>query len=63
MLVTAFSPVVGYDKASAIAYKAQDEGTTLREAALASGGSAGKFDRVVVSKDMIGDPERDLGAK
>ena len=37
MLVTALSPVIGYDKASAIAHKADDEGTTLREAALALG--------------------------
>ena len=37
MLVTALSPVIGYDKASAIAHKANDENTTLREAALASG--------------------------
>jgi len=36
MLVTALSPVIGYDKASKIAHKALDEGTTLR-AALATG--------------------------
>ncbi|HKA09885.1 MAG TPA: class II fumarate hydratase, partial [Candidatus Dormibacteraeota bacterium] len=30
MLVTALSPVIGYDKASAIAHKANREGTTLR---------------------------------
>ena len=35
MLVTALSPVIGYDKASAIAHKANDEGLTLKEAALA----------------------------
>jgi fumarate hydratase class II len=40
MLVTALSPVIGYDKASAIAHKANDQGTTLREAALASEASA-----------------------
>ncbi len=37
MLVTALAPVIGYDKAAAIAKKAHAEGTTLREAALASG--------------------------
>jgi hypothetical protein len=37
MLVTALSPHIGYDKASAIAHKADDEGSTLREAALALG--------------------------
>ena len=37
MLVTALSPVLGYDKASAIAHSALDRGTTLKEAALATG--------------------------
>jgi fumarate hydratase class II len=37
MLVTALSPHIGYDKASAIAHKADDEGTTLRQAALSLG--------------------------
>src|SRR5205085_8463167 len=32
MLVTALSPVIGYDKAGEIAKKAHHEGTTLREA-------------------------------
>jgi fumarate hydratase class II len=55
MLVTALSPVVGYDKASAIAHKANDEGTTLRQAALASGYiSAAEFDRIVNPADMVG---------
>jgi fumarate hydratase, class II len=61
MLVTALSPVIGYDKASAIAHKANDEGTTLREAALALDVSAVDFDRVVDPKTMVGDPRRDLG--
>ena len=48
MLVTALSPVIGYDKASAIAHKANDEGTTLREAALATGYiDTADFDRIV----------------
>jgi fumarate hydratase class II len=63
MLVTVLSPVIGYDKASAIAHKAQDDGTTLREAALASGVSKEEFDRILVPKEMVGDPEKDLGAK
>ncbi len=37
MLVTALSPHIGYDKAAQIAKKAYDEGSTLREAALALG--------------------------
>ncbi|GAA3596036.1 class II fumarate hydratase [Streptomyces osmaniensis] len=52
MLVTALSPKIGYDKASKIAHKANNEGTTLRKAALASGYiSAEDFDRIV-------DPQR-----
>jgi fumarate hydratase class II len=53
MLVTALSPVIGYDRASAIAHKANDEGTTLREAALASGITADTFDRVVNPAAMV----------
>jgi fumarate hydratase class II len=61
MLVTALSPHIGYDKASAIAHKADDEGSTLREAALALGVSAADFDRIVDPRSMVGDPRRDLG--
>jgi fumarate hydratase class II len=60
MLVTALSPVIGYDKASAIAHKAENEGTSLREAAIASGVDADEFDRTVDPKTMVGDPRRDL---
>jgi fumarate hydratase class II len=57
MLVTALSPVIGYDKASAIAHKASDEGTTLREAALATGYiDAADFDRIVNPATMTGTP-------
>jgi fumarate hydratase class II len=61
MLVTALSPQIGYDKASQIAHKADDEGSTLREAALALGVPAGDFDRIVDPKSMVGNPRRDLG--
>jgi fumarate hydratase class II len=61
MLVTALSPVIGYDKASAIAHKADDEGTSLRDAALKSGISAEEFDKIVVPAHMVGDPHQDLG--
>jgi len=55
MLVTALSPVIGYDKASAIAHQANDQGTTLRDAALASGYINGKdFDRIVDPAAMTG---------
>jgi fumarate hydratase class II len=60
-LVTALSPYIGYDKASAISHKADDEGTGLREAALALGVSAADFDRIVVPENMVGNPRRDLG--
>jgi fumarate hydratase class II len=60
MLVTALSPFIGYDKASAIAHKANDEGTTLREAALASGVDADDFDRIADPLKMVGDPRQDL---
>jgi fumarase hydratase-like protein len=42
--------VIGYDKASAISHKADDEGTSLRDAALALGVSAADFDRIVQPK-------------
>jgi fumarate hydratase class II len=61
MLVTALSPVIGYDKASVIAHKALDENKTLREAALESGYiRAEEFDRIVVPAHMVGDPHKDL---
>ena len=53
MLVTALNTHIGYDKAAYIAKKAHKEGTTLREAALASGDVTGEdFDRWVVPADM-----------
>jgi fumarate hydratase class II len=61
MLVTALSPHIGYDKASAIAHKADEDGSTLREAALALGVPASEFDRIVDPEAMVGDPRRDLG--
>lgn len=61
MLVTALSPHIGYDKASAIAHKAENSGTTLREAALVLGVNAADFDRIVDPRAMVGDPQRDLG--
>jgi fumarate hydratase class II len=55
MLVTALNPVLGYDKAAHIAHDAMQHGTTLREAALATGWiDAATFDRVVDPRRMIG---------
>jgi fumarate hydratase class II len=55
MLVTALSPHIGYDKAAEIARAAHASGTTLREAAVASGYiTAEQFDAWVRPVDMIG---------
>src|SRR5438105_15025262 len=55
MLVTALSPVIGYDKASAIAHKANGEDLSLKEAALKSGYIDEKrFDEIVDPKKMVG---------
>jgi fumarate hydratase, class II len=58
MMVTALSPVIGYDQASAIAHRAVAEDLTLREAALRSGVSEELYDRVVVPERLTrpGDP-------
>ena len=54
MLVTALSPVIGYDKAAKIAHYAFDNDLTLKEAALHLGFvSEAEFDRVVDPKKMI----------
>ena len=47
MMVTALAPVIGYDKAAAIAYYAIDHDLTLKQAALANGVSGELFDKVV----------------
>jgi fumarate hydratase class II len=55
MLVTALNPHIGYDRAAAIAKKAHREGTTLREAAIASGHvTAEQFDAWVDPARMVG---------
>jgi fumarate hydratase class II len=54
MLVTALSPVIGYDKASQIAHYALDHDLTLKEAALQLRAvSAAEFDRVVDPRKMV----------
>jgi fumarate hydratase class II len=47
MMVTALSPVIGYDRASIIAHYAIEHDLTLKDAALANGVSEELFDRVV----------------
>jgi len=62
MLVTALSPIIGYDKAAQIAHDALAQNLTLREAALASGHiNAQDFDRATDPRKMVGNPRRDLG--
>lgn len=55
MLVTALSPVIGYQNSAHIAEDAIARGVSLREAALKSGKvSAEKFDEIVNPLDMVG---------
>jgi fumarate hydratase, class II len=54
MLVTALSPVIGYDKASKIAHYAMDNDLTLKQAALKLGFvTEDEFDRVVDPAEMV----------
>jgi fumarate hydratase class II len=54
MLVTALSPVIGYDKASKIAHYALENDLTLKAAALKLGFvTEAEFDRVVDPKKMV----------
>ncbi|MDA0303065.1 MAG: class II fumarate hydratase [Bacteroidetes bacterium] len=55
MLVTALNTKIGYYKAAEIANKAHEEGTTLREAALATGYlTAEEYDAWVIPSEMTG---------
>jgi fumarate hydratase class II len=55
MLVTALNTHIGYENAAAIAKKAHNEGSTLREAALALGLLTDEeFTRIVDPKKMLG---------
>jgi fumarate hydratase class II len=54
MLVTALSPVLGYDAASRIAHEAAENDLSLKEAALRSGMiDAAEFDRIVDPRKMV----------
>jgi len=53
MLVTALSPIIGYDRAAAIAQKAHSDGSTLRKAALQFGIKEEQFDKIVQPCQMI----------
>jgi len=55
MLVTALSPVIGYQNAAHIAETAAADGSTLKEAALKSGKvKEADYDRIIVPKKMVG---------
>lgn len=57
MLVTALSPLIGYDNAAKIAKHAHKNGLTLRQAALESGlVTEEDFERVVRAENMVGRP-------
>jgi fumarate hydratase class II len=57
MLVTALNPHIGYDKAAKIAKTAHAQGSSLRDAALASGWVTGEqFDAWVRPEKMVGSP-------
>ncbi|HET9120757.1 MAG TPA: class II fumarate hydratase, partial [Solirubrobacterales bacterium] len=47
MMVTALSPIIGYDQASVISHYAIDKNLTLKQAALDKGVSEELYDRVV----------------
>jgi fumarate hydratase class II len=54
MLITALTPAIGYDRASAIARHAHRQGLSLREAALALGLISGEeFDRWMRPQEMV----------
>src|SRR5215472_3776670 len=60
MMVTALSPVIGYDRASVISHHAIDKDLTLRQAALANGVSEELFDKVVNPLTMTRGGSADL---
>lgn len=59
MLVTALNPHIGYEKAASIAKSAHQNGTTLKEAAMASGlVTAEQYDEWIVPEKMVNLPEK-----
>ena len=60
MMVTALSPVIGYDKAAEISYYAIDHDLTLKEAALAKGVSEELYDKIVIPLNLTRPGTADL---
>ena len=59
MLVTALNPHICYEKAASIANSAHQNGTTLKEAAMASGlVTAEQYDEWIVPEKMVNLPEK-----
>ena len=59
-MATALAPRIGYDAAARVAKKAHDEGTSLREAALALEAlPAAEFDALVRPEAMLGPARED----
>jgi fumarate hydratase class II len=60
MMVTALSPIIGYDKASVISHYAIDHNLTLKDAALKNGVSEELYDRVVIPINLTRGGSADL---
>ena len=60
MMVTALSPVIGYDKAAEISYYAIGHDLTLKQAALAKGVSEELYDKVVIPINLTRPGTADL---
>jgi len=60
MMVTALSPIIGYDKASVISYYAINHDLTLKQAALDNGVSEELYDRVVKPLELTKGGSADL---
>ncbi len=60
MMVTALSPVIGYDKAAEISYYAIDHDLTLKQAALAKGVPEDLYDKVVIPINLTHPGTADL---
>ena len=60
MMVTALSPVIGYDKAAEISYYAIGHDLTLKEAALAKGVSEELYDKIVIPLNLTRPGTADL---
>jgi len=63
MMVTALSPIIGYNRAAKIAHLAIERGQTLKQAALADGVDEALFDRVVIPLAMTRPGSADVGSK